>query len=76
LKTGLIIDFFASCSNTTTTKPVSINQQVGPPTKLVVEVSGIRSERGSILVYIHDNRDSYYSDDNIVVESISFFRKK
>lgn len=67
---------FSGCSNTNSTKPVSINQQVGPPTELTLELSGIKNEQGSILVYIHDNRDSYYSDDNIFIDSISFFRKK
>jgi uncharacterized protein (DUF2141 family) len=67
---------FASCSNTKSIAPVSINQQIGPSTELTLEISGIKNEQGSILVYIHDNRDSYYSDDNIFTDSISFFIKK
>jgi len=66
----------ASCRSTNSIPPVSINQQVGPPTKLTLELSGIKNEQGSILVYIHDNQDSYYSDDNLLTESITFFRKK
>lgn len=66
----------ASCSNTKSISSVSINQQVGPPTELTLELSGIKNKQGSILVYIHDNQDSYYSDDNIYTDSISFFRMK
>lgn len=53
----------------------SINKEVGQPTQLVVTMNGIDNNKGSLLVFIHDNEHSYYSDDNIDSSEITFFRK-
>ena len=54
---------------------VSINKEIGQPTQVVVTLNGIESEDGSLLVYLHDNEYSYYSDDDINTDGITFFRK-
>lgn len=42
----------------------SINEQSGEPARLVVNIEGIESVEGKILVYIHDNEHSYHNDHN------------
>ena len=62
----------AGCS---TLNKASINKEIGQPAQVVVTLNGIESENGSLLIYIHDNEYSYYSDDNINTDGITFFRK-
>lgn len=58
-----------------TLSKTSINKDIGQPTQVVVTLNGINDENGSLLVFIHDNEHSYYSDDNIDTNEITFFRK-
>ncbi len=62
----------AGCS---TLNKVSINKEVGQPAQVVVTLNGVESEDGSLLIYLHDNEYSYYSDDDINTDGITFFRK-
>ena len=62
----------AGCS---TLNKTSINKEIGQPTQVVVTLNGIESEDGSLLVYLHDNEYSYYSDDDINTDGITFYKK-
>lgn len=58
-----------------TLSQTSINKEVGAPTQVIITLQGMSNEDGSLLVFIHDNEHSYYSDDNIDTSEITFFRK-
>ncbi|MBQ4835595.1 MULTISPECIES: DUF2141 domain-containing protein [Pseudoalteromonas] len=58
------------------TSNVSVNKVKGVPTDVRILVNHIETEEGQLLVYLHDNADSYYSDDNYNESSIKYFHRE
>lgn len=70
-----VIIFITLLTGCATLSKTSINKKAGPLTQVVITLNGIKNPNGSLLIFIHDNESSYYSDDNINTNQITFFRK-
>lgn len=68
----LCILFLSNCA---TLDKTSINGGTGPLAEVVVHLSGIQNDEGYLLVFMHDNEHSYFSDDDINTNDITFFKK-
>ncbi|ESP92187.1 DUF2141 domain-containing protein [Pseudoalteromonas luteoviolacea] len=72
LLSSLICVLLAGCSSTSN---MSINKVKGAPTDVRIVVNHVESTEGQLLVYLHDNAGSYYSDDNYSASSIKYFHR-
>jgi len=72
MPTFLAIGLLGGCANVSS---VSVNKVQGPKTQLTVDINGVESNEGQILVYLHDNSESYYSDDDFDANSVRFFKR-
>lgn len=66
-----LMTLLAGCASVS---PASINPQPGKPVRLVLHFDGIESEKGSLLVFVHDNRLSYSMDDDTHEDGFYPFR--
>lgn len=62
----------SGCASTTST---SVNPVAGELVDITVTVNNIESSDGNLLIYLHDNAESYYSDDDFSEENIKYFKK-
>ncbi|KID58787.1 hypothetical protein JF50_02695 [Pseudoalteromonas luteoviolacea] len=72
LLSSLALTVLAACSSTSN---MSVNEVKGAPTEVRIVVNQVASTEGQLLVYLHDNADSYYSDDNYSATSIKYFHR-
>jgi len=73
----LVINLFPClllCVGCATTDSVSINRQPGPPVKLIVNFSGVKSSDGKVLAFVHDNASSYHTDENTKSANFNAFK--
>ena len=69
----MTIGVLAGCSSVSN---VSVNQLPGPATQLSIDINGVESDEGKLLVYLHDNSESYYSDDDFDAKSVKYYMRK
>ncbi|MCP3931607.1 MAG: DUF2141 domain-containing protein [Bacteroidetes bacterium] len=72
----IIFILIAVLSGCVTPSKISINKETGMDTQVKVTLDGIKNNKGNLLVYIHNNAYSYYSDDDINISNITFYRKR
>lgn len=69
---GVTCILLSACASTTS---ISVNQVKGAPIDIIVKVNHIESNDGDLLIYLHDNSESYYSDDDFSAKNIKYFKK-
>lgn len=67
----LSLFLLAGCA---TTNSASINHEVGAPSRLIVHFDNMQNSDGQLLVFVHDNSSTYYSDDDTNGKDFSAFR--
>jgi uncharacterized protein (DUF2141 family) len=67
------VSLLSSCA---TVSNVSVNKTTGDNTKISIDINGVSSSEGHLLVYLHDNSESYYSDDDFSAKSVTFFQRQ
>ncbi|TMP30818.1 hypothetical protein CWB99_05650 [Pseudoalteromonas rubra] len=58
------------------TSSQSINSADATPTSLTVVIDNVASEQGQLIVTLHDNSESFHSDDNINDNDSRYFRSQ
>jgi len=69
----IAVSIFSGCASVSS---VSVNQVVGEKTQVTVDIKEVSSNEGHILVYLHDNSESYYSDDDFDAKNVKYFQRQ
>ncbi|WP_105170093.1 DUF2141 domain-containing protein [Pseudoalteromonas sp. T1lg23B] len=72
----LMILAVITLSGCQSTSKQSVNSIAGDATRLIVNISNVKSDEGQLLVMIHDNSADYHADLNINDPNAQYFRKK
>ncbi|MFH2134833.1 MAG: DUF2141 domain-containing protein [Pseudomonadota bacterium] len=67
----LSLSLLAGCA---TTNSASINPEAGAPSRLIVHFGNMQNSDGQLLVFVHDNSSTYYSDDDTSRKDFNAFR--
>ncbi len=70
----LILSLVAVLSGCASTSKININIEEGGETQVRVTLDGVKNNYGNLLVYIHNNEYSYYSDDDTNIRNITYYR--